>query len=80
MKLDDSIDKYMAKLIIKDYRQKEGLDYFDIYSLMARINSIKMVIASLRNLKVHQIGVKMAFLNGDLDEEITWNNLRGSWF
>lgn len=32
MKLDDSIDKYMAKLIIKDYRQKEGLDYFDIYS------------------------------------------------
>ena len=38
---------------------------------MTRINSIRMVlaIAALRNLEVHQMDVKTAFLNGDLDEE-----------
>ena len=37
-----------------------------------RINSIKMVraIVALRNLEVHQINLKIVFLNGDLDEEI----------
>ena len=41
--------------MIKDYKQTKGLDYFDTYSPMTRINSIKMVlaIAALRNLKVH---------------------------
>ena len=58
--------------MIKGYKQTEGLDYFDTYSPMTRINSIRMVlaIAALRNLEVHQMDVKTAFLNGDLDEEI----------
>ena len=72
MKADGSIDKYKASLVIKGYRQKEGLDYFDTYSLVARITSIRMLIAiaALYNLEIHQIDVKTAFLNGDLDEEI----------
>ena len=39
---------------------------------MMRINSIRMVlmISALRNLEVHQMDVKTAFLNGDLDEKI----------
>ena len=72
MKADGSIDKYKARLVIKGYRQRESLDYFDTYSPMTRINSIRMIvaIAALRNLKVHQMDVKTAFLNGDLEEEI----------
>lgn len=72
MKPDGSIVKYKARLVIKGYRQKEGLDYFDTYSPVTRINSIRMilVIATLRNLEVYQIDVKTAFLNGDLNEEI----------
>ena len=72
MKVDGSIDKYKARLVIKDYRQREGLDYFDTYSPVMRINSIRMIlaIAVLRNLEVHQMDVKTAFLNGDLEEEI----------
>ena len=67
MKEDWSIDKYKARLVIKGYRQTEGLDYFDTYSPVTRINSIRMVLS---NLEVHQMDVKTAFLNGDLDEEI----------
>ena len=71
-KVDGSIDKYKARLVIKGYKQTEGLDYFDTYSSVTKINSIRMVlaIAALRNLEVHQMDVKTTFLNGDLDEEI----------
>ena len=58
--------------MIKGYKQTEDLDYFDIYSPVTRINSIRMVlaIAALRNLEVHQMDVKTVFLNRELDEEI----------
>ena len=72
MKADETINMYKARLVIKGYKQKEGLDYFDTYSPVTRINFIRMVlaIAALWNLEVHQIDVTTAFLNGGLDEEI----------
>ena len=71
-KVDGSIDKYKARLVIKGFRQTKGLDYFDTYSPVTRINSIRMVlaIAALKDLEVHQMDVKTTFLNGDLNEEI----------
>ena len=39
-KADGSIDKYKARLVIKGYKQKEGLDYNDTYSPVTRISSI----------------------------------------
>ena len=71
-KVDGSIDKYKAGLVIKGNKHIKGLDYFDTYSLMMRINFIRMVlvIAALRNLEVHHMDVKTTFLNGDLDEGI----------
>ncbi|GKE26598.1 reverse transcriptase domain-containing protein [Tanacetum coccineum] len=79
MKADGTIDKYKARLIIKGFRQRKGLDYFDTYSPVTRITSIRMVlaIAALRNLEVYQMDVKPAFLRGDLKEEIYMNQLEG---
>ena len=59
-KVDGSIDKYKARLVIKGNRQIEGLDYFDTYFPMTIINSIRMVLAIvvLRNLELHQMGCK----------------------
>ncbi|GJT92760.1 DNA-directed RNA polymerase subunit beta', partial [Tanacetum coccineum] len=37
MKADGTIDKYKAMLVIKGYRQRKGLDYFDTYSPVMRI-------------------------------------------
>ena len=81
LKADDSIDKYKARLVAKGYRQKEGLDYFDTYSPVSRITSLRMliVIASLNNMEIHHMDVKTTFLNGELDEEI-WNNRKDLWF
>ena len=41
MKSDGTIDKYKAKLIIKGFRQLEGLNYFDTYSSVTRITLIR---------------------------------------
>jgi len=66
------MDKYKARLVAKGDRQKEELDYFDTYSLVTRITFIQMliVIVVLYNLDIHQMDVKTAFLNGELNEEI----------
>ena len=72
MKANGSIDKYKARLVVKGYKQKECVDYFDTYSPVTRITSIRMLIAiaTLHNLEIHQMDVKTVFLNGELDEEI----------
>ena len=75
MKSNWSIDKYKARLVIKGYKQTKGLDYFDMYFLVTRINFIWIVLA---NIEVHQMGLKAVFLNGDLDEEIYIEQPKGS--
>ncbi|GJU47575.1 retrovirus-related pol polyprotein from transposon TNT 1-94 [Tanacetum coccineum] len=79
IKADDTIAKYKARLVIKGFRQREGLDFFYTYSPVTRITSIRMIfaIAALRNLEVHQMDVKTAFLNKDLEEEIYMNQPEG---
>ncbi|XP_075492405.1 putative mitochondrial protein AtMg00820 [Primulina tabacum] len=63
MKSDGTIEKYKARLVIKGYHHREGLDYFDTYSPVSRITSIRviLVIAALRNLEVHQMDIKQLF-------------------
>ncbi|GJV63934.1 zinc finger, CCHC-type containing protein [Tanacetum coccineum] len=53
------------------FKQKSGIDYFDTYAPVARISTIRLLIAmaSIHNLVIHQMDVKTTFLNGDLDEE-----------
>ncbi|GJS06242.1 calcineurin B-like protein 4 [Tanacetum coccineum] len=76
IKVDGTIDKYKERLAIKEFRQQEGLYYFDTYS--TQITTVKMIlaIAALRN-EVHQIDVKMAFLNGDLENVLYMNQPEG---
>lgn len=71
LKLDGSIDKYKARLVVKGYKQK-GLDLFDTYSPVTRITSIRVVIAiaALHNLEIYQMDIKTPFLNGEFKEEI----------
>jgi hypothetical protein len=69
---DGTIDKYKTRLMAKCYTQKEGKDFFDTYSLVARLTTIHDVLslAISHGLLVHQMDVKTAFLNGELEEEI----------
>ncbi|GJY28800.1 zinc finger, CCHC-type containing protein [Tanacetum coccineum] len=61
------------------FKQKEGIDYFDTYALVARITTIRLLLAlaAIHNLVIHQMDVKTAFLNGDSDEEVYMKQLGG---
>ena len=72
LKTDGSIDKFKAILVAKGFKQKAYLDFFDTFSLVTRITSIRLLIAiaTIFYLKIHQMHVKTAFLNGDPEEGI----------
>ena len=72
MRPDGTIEKYKARLVAKGYTQKEGEDFFDTYSPVARIATIRvlLVLAASYGLYVHQMDVKTTFLYGELEEEI----------
>nr|GEX42683.1 zinc finger, CCHC-type [Tanacetum cinerariifolium] len=72
IKVDGTIDKFKARLVIQGFRKKERIDYFDTYALVARITTIRLLLAlaAIHNLVIHQLDVKTTFLNGDLEEEV----------
>ncbi|GJZ13448.1 zinc finger, CCHC-type containing protein [Tanacetum coccineum] len=79
LKVDGTIEKFKARLVIQGFKQKLGIDYFDTYALVARISTIRLLIAmaSIHNLIIHQMDVKTTFLNDDLDEEVYMNQPQG---
>ncbi|GKA16567.1 zinc finger, CCHC-type containing protein [Tanacetum coccineum] len=79
LKVDETVEKFKARLVIQGFKQKSGIEYFDTYAPVAHISTIRMLIAMalIHNLVIHQMDVKTAFLNGDLDEEVYMNQPQG---
>lgn len=55
----------------KEYSQNEGIDYNENFTLIARIEVVRLffAFAAYKNYKVYQMDVKCRFLNEDLEEE-----------
>eukprot|EP00253_Pinus_taeda_P013465 PITA_13465 len=71
-KVDGSIERYKARLVVKGYSQVEGIDFPEIFYPVVKLVSIRTVLAltALLNLELEQLDVKTTFLHGDLNEEI----------
>lgn len=64
--------RYKSRLVAQGFRQVHGIDYFDTYSPTLRMDSLRILLATAayRDWEIHQIDVKTAYLEGDLEEEI----------
>nr|GEZ15316.1 putative polyol transporter 3 [Tanacetum cinerariifolium] len=72
MRPGNTIEKFKARLVVVRHSQKKGIRYFDTNSPVTTVATIRSLIAivAIYGLVKHQMDVKKAFLNGDLDEEI----------
>uniref|UniRef100_A0A803PC26 Reverse transcriptase Ty1/copia-type domain-containing protein n=1 Tax=Cannabis sativa TaxID=3483 RepID=A0A803PC26_CANSA len=66
------VERYKARLVEKGYSQREGIDYEEVFSLVSRLETVRLIIslATQNRWKINQMDVKSAFLNGFLKEEV----------
>jgi hypothetical protein len=70
--------RHKARLVAKGFIQVEGIDFHETFSLFAWI--VMLVIVAIENLELHQMDVKIAFINGDLLVQICiCNNHKALW-
>ena len=64
--------RFKVRLVAKEYSQKEGIDFSEVFSPIVRHTSIRVLlsIVAAQDLELEQMDVKMAFLHGHLEERI----------
>ncbi|RVW25411.1 Retrovirus-related Pol polyprotein from transposon TNT 1-94 [Vitis vinifera] len=61
-----------VRLVARGFTQREGVDYNEIFSLVVKHSSIRMILALVadRNMELEQLDVKVTFLHGELEETV----------
>ena len=66
------VERYKARLVAKDYSQREGMDFKETFSPMSTKDSLRIIMAIMAHfeLELHQMDTRTTFLNGDLVEDV----------
>ena len=77
--MDGKVVAYKGRLVVKGFRQVEGVDYYETFSPVAMIKSIRIMLAIVAyyDYEIWQMDVKIAFLNGNLEEDVYMTQLEG---
>jgi hypothetical protein len=69
---DGNVLKHKARLMVKGYVQRPGIDFDEVFAPVARLDSVRLLlaVAKQRRWEVHHMDVKTSFLNGELEEEV----------
>nr|GEZ68877.1 putative ribonuclease H-like domain-containing protein [Tanacetum cinerariifolium] len=61
-----------ARLVAQGHKQKEGIDYDEVFAPVARVKAIRLFLAfaSYMNFTMYQMDVKSAFLYGTIEDEV----------
>ena len=67
-----NVNKYKCRMVAKGFRQIAGRDFDEVFAPTAQHATLRILLAlaATRDFIIHQVDVKTAFLNGDLDEEV----------
>ena len=73
------ISCYKARLVAQGFAQKPGIDFTETFAPVAKTDSIRLLLAfaAANNFEIHQVDVKSAFLNGELEETIYMRQPKG---
>jgi len=73
------IVRHKARLVAKGYSQVEGVDFNETFAPVAKFTTIRCMLAigAIMDLEIHQMDVKTAFLNGELEEDIYMDQPQG---
>ncbi|XP_026454355.1 uncharacterized protein LOC113355653 [Papaver somniferum] len=69
---DGTIDMHKSCVVAQGYTQEYGIDYEETFSHVAHMVTVRtlIVVAAVRQWNLHRMGVKDAFLHGELQEEV----------
>ena len=71
-RLDGSIERYKARLVIRGFQRVKDKDYKHTFSLAAKLTTVRIFIAlaTAKSWPLHQLDINNAFLHGFIDEEV----------
>ena len=72
MTLRATFERFKARYVVKGYMQREGIDFNEVFAPTSKHTTFRALVSIVasNNLELHQLDIKTAFLNGDIDEDI----------